>query len=101
MSGLSDTNIVLGQGDAIKEVHNIRRQDLELNQQFVAQKAEKKKKEERSKVQDSAGGDRVNIKGDEEEKGNEAPGENKRDPMKKKTNEVSDPSEKRLIDIKV
>ena len=31
-------NIVLGQGAAIKEVHNAKKQNLELNQQLIAQK---------------------------------------------------------------
>ena len=47
MSNTTDMNIVLGQGSAIKEVHNIGRQNLELNQQVVAQKTEDKKKETR------------------------------------------------------
>jgi len=101
MSGLTDTNIVLGQGNAIKEVHNIRRQDLELNQQFIAQKAEGKKKEEKSKVQDFERGDRIDIKGEEERKRGEDSRYDKRGPKKEKTNNVPGSQEKRLIDIKV
>ncbi len=101
MSGLTDTNIVLGQGNAIKEVHNVRRQDLELNQQFVAQKAESKKKVEKSKVQDFETENRIEIKGDEEKKHEENPGYNKRGSKKEKSNQSSDSHKTNLIDIKV
>ena len=47
MASTTDMNIVLGQGNAVKEVHNVRKQNLELNQQFVAQQTEEKKREDR------------------------------------------------------
>ena len=66
MASMSDMNIVLGQGNAIKEVHNVTKQNLELNQQLVAQKTEDEKKEEKSKIREFATTDRVEIKRDEE-----------------------------------
>lgn len=101
MSGLTDTNIVLGQGNAIKEVHNIRRQDLELNQQFVAQKAEGKQKEEKSKVQDSETGNRIQIKNDEETKREQGSRYDESGSKREKTNQAPDSDETNLIDIKV
>jgi hypothetical protein len=101
MSGLTDTNIVLGQGNAIKEVHNIRRHDLELNQQFIAQKTADKKKEEKSKVQDFATENRIEIKNDEEKKKEEDPRYNGRGSKKDKLNQAPDSQETKLIDIKV
>jgi len=101
MSGLTDTNIVLSQGNSIKEVQNIRRQDLELNQQFFAQKTEDKKKEEKSKVQDFETGNRIELKNDEEKKKEEDSGYNKRHSKKEKSNQVPDSQENQLIDIKV
>ena len=59
MPGTADLNIVIGQGAAIKEVHNVKKQNLEMSQQFVAQKEEDKKKEDKSKVQKFAPGNRV------------------------------------------
>jgi hypothetical protein len=101
MSGLTDTNIVLGQGNAIKEVHNIRRQDLDLNQQFVAQKTQDKKKEEKSKVQDFETGNRIEIKNGEDKKREENPRYNERGSKKEKSNQVPNSQGKQLIDIKV
>ena len=101
MTGLIDTNIVLGQGNAIKEVHNIRRQDLEINQQFVAQKSKDKRKEEKSKVQDFERGNRIDIRGDDEKKREEDLGYDERNSKKDKPKQMSDSPEKRLIDIKV
>ncbi|MCD4715481.1 MAG: hypothetical protein K8R45_01920 [Desulfobacterales bacterium] len=101
MSGLTDTNIVLGQGNSIKEVHNIRRQDLDLNQQFVAQKTEGKKKEDKSKVQDFETGNRIELKNDEENKREEDPGYNESGSKKAKPNQTPDSQENNLIDIKV
>jgi hypothetical protein len=101
MSGLTDTNIVLGQGNAIKEVHNIRRHDLELNQQFVAQKTEDKKKEEKLKVRDFETENRIEIKDDEEKPREEGPRYNERGSKKNKSNQAIDSQETKLIDIKV
>ena len=44
MTGASNMNIIVGQGTAIKEVHNVKKQNLEINQQFVAQETESQKK---------------------------------------------------------
>ena len=101
MSGLTDTNIVLGQGNAIKEVHNVKRQGLDLNQQFVAQKAEDKKEKEKSKVQNFEGGDRIEINSDEEKGRENDPRYNKKNSEKEKSTKVPDSEETRLIDIKV
>ena len=102
MASTTDMNIVLGQGNAIKEVHNVRKQSLELNQQFVAQKAEDKKKEDQSKVQQSEAENRVEIKGDEEREKRKDPEDDQKDPEKEKLKEDDQFSgKKHLIDIKV
>jgi len=101
MSGITDTNIVLGQGNAIKQVHNVGRQALELNQQFVAQKAEDNKKEDKAKVQDFEAGNRIEVKGDKEKKNREEPRYDEKGSQKEKLKEDSDLPEERLIDIKV
>jgi len=99
MAGTTDLNIVLGQGNAIKEVHNIRKQSLELNQQFIAQKTEDEKKEDKSKVKEFDAGNRIEVKTDEEKKGSS--GNNKKDSKKEKNKEESNLSEGNLIDITV
>ena len=50
MTGTSDMNIILGQGTAVKEVHNVKKQNLEINQQFVAQETEGQKKKDKIKI---------------------------------------------------
>jgi len=99
MTGTTDMNIVLGQGNAIKEVHNIRKQSLELNQQFIAQKTEDEKKEDKSKIKKFDTGNRIEVKADEEKKGGSE--DNRKDSKKERTKEESNLSEGNLIDITV
>jgi len=101
MASTTDMNLVLAQGTAIKEVHNVRKQNLELNQQFVVQETEDKKKEEKSKVRESESGDRVEIKGDEEKENKGGAEDNQEDSKKERSKEESDLSEGKLIDIRV
>ena len=51
MTSTSNMNIIMGQGTKISEIHNVKKQNLELSQQFVAQKAEDEKKKDKTKVQ--------------------------------------------------
>ena len=103
MAGTTDMNIVIGQGNAVKEVHNVRKQNLELNQQFVAQQTEQKKKEDKVTVQEFESPQRVRIEEEEkEEKRNKGGSREEQERSKEKqSNEESDPSEGKLIDIKV
>lgn len=99
MPGSTDMNIILGQGTAIKEVHNVKKQNLEFNQQFVAQNTEDKKKEDKSKVQEFEKSNRIDIKKDKEKKKGKKG--NKKDPKKKKQKEKINLSEGKIIDITV
>jgi len=101
MASTTDMNIILGQGNAIKEVHNVRKQSLELGQQFAAQQAEDKKKEERTKVQELPTESRIEIKGDEEKEKGQEPEDNQKGPKKERSQEESNATEGTLIDIKV
>jgi hypothetical protein len=101
MASTADMNIILGQGDAIKEVHNVRKQSLELNQHFIAQKTEDKRKEERAKVQEFEAESRIEIKDDEGKKDKGGPGENKNGSKREQSSEESDLPEGTFIDIKV
>lgn len=73
MASTTDINIVLGQGNIIKEFQNVKRQDLELNQQFVAQKTKDEKEEEKSRVQEFEKGNKLEMATDEEESNREGP----------------------------
>jgi hypothetical protein len=103
MATTTDMNIVIGQGNAIKEVHNVRKQSLELNQQFVAQQTEQKKKEDRVKVQEFESPQRIGIEEEaqEEKRDKKNFGDDQRDSKEKQSGEESDQPEGSLIDIKV
>jgi hypothetical protein len=101
MAGTTDMNIIIGQGNAIKEVHNVRKQSLELGQQFTAQEAEEKKKEDKTKVQELPTENRIEIKGDEEKKKRQEQEDSQKGPKKEQSQEEPNVAEGILIDIKV
>jgi NCAIR mutase (PurE)-related protein len=99
MSGTTHMNIILGQGNTIKEVHNVKKQNLEMNQQVVAQKSEDMKKEDKTKVQEFETKNRIEIKKEKEKK------KDQKGNPKKSNNENQEEkrnlSEGKLIDIRV
>jgi hypothetical protein len=99
MSGTTHMNVILGQGNTIKEVHNVKKQNLEMNQQFVAQQSEDTKKEDKSKVQEFETKNRIEIK-KEKEKNKDKKG-NKKQSNDENQKEKIDLSEGKLIDIRV
>jgi len=99
MSGTTHMNVILGQGNTIKEVHNIKKQNLEMNQQFVAQHSEDTKKEDKSKVQEFETKNRIEIK-KEKEKNKDQKG-NKKKSNDENQKEKINLSEGKLIDIRV
>jgi hypothetical protein len=103
MSTTSGMNIIIGQGTAIKEVHNIKKQNLELNQQFVAQETDHKKKETKSKVQEPETENKIVASRDEDEKKNKDQKRKKRGLSKEGKGKVEDINlpEGNIIDIVV
>jgi len=99
MASTTNMNIILGQGSAIKEVHNVKKQNLEISQQVVSQNIEEKKKEEKDKVKDFGKSNRIDIKNDQEKKKGKK--DNKRGAIKKKQEEKNNLSERNIIDITV
>ena len=99
MASTTNMNIIIGQGSAIKEVHNVKKQNLEIGQQVVTQNIEEKKKEEKDKVQDFGKSNRIDIKSDQEKKKGKK--DNKRGAIKKKQEEKNKLSERSIIDITV
>lgn len=102
MSGTTEVNLILAQGNAVSEVQNIRKQVLELGQQAIAQKSEEKKKEEKAKVQEFQSADRIEIRTEEEgrERGRREAFERKKEAPQNENAEPESSSGK-LIDIKV
>jgi hypothetical protein len=101
MAATTHMNIILGQGNAVKEVHNIRKQNLELNQQFVAQETEGKKKDDKAKVQKFEASDKVAIQEDEEKKDTKDPKNKRRRATKRKPKGKSASPGRNRIDIRV
>ncbi len=98
----TNLNVVIGQGNTITEVHNVRKNVLDSNQQFIAQSVDDKQKEGRSRVAEPQTGDKIEIKGDERRESGES-GKKERENERKAKGKAPDPSspEGNLIDIKV
>ena len=99
MSGTTHMNVILGQGNTIKEVHNVKKQNLEMNQQFVAQKSEDMKKEDKSKVEEFETKNRIEIKKEKDKKKDQKGNKKKSNDENQK--EKINLSEGKLIDIRV
>ncbi|MBU0986738.1 MAG: hypothetical protein KKH68_05740 [Proteobacteria bacterium] len=99
MTSTSDMNIIVGQGTAIKEVHNVRKMNLELSQQFIAQKTEDQKKKDKSEVVKSDKKDRIEADKDKEQKGGQK--HNKRDAQDENQEDAFNLAEGNLINITV
>ena len=74
---------------------------LELNQQYVAQQTEHKKKEDRVTVQESETLQGIEIEEDEEKRNKEGSREEQEDSKEEPSSDESDQSGGSLIDIKV
>jgi len=99
MSSTTDMNIILGQGSAVKEVHNIKKQNLEINQQYVIQHVEDKKKEDKDKIQDFEKSNRIDMEKDKEKKKGKK--SNKRGAEKEKQKQKNNFLQSKIIDIRV
>jgi len=99
MSGTTNMNIIIGQGSTIKEVHNVKKQNLEMNQQFVAQNSEDIKKEDKSKIQEFETKNRIEAEKEKEKQKNQKGKKKKQDNKNKKEQKIL--SEGNLIDIRV
>jgi uncharacterized protein HemX len=101
MAATTNMNIILGQGNAVNEVHNVRKQNLEMNQQFVAQETEGKKKEDKVKVQKFEATDKVAIQEDEEKRDKKDAKDKRKKTTKRKTKKKTASPEGHRIDIRV
>jgi len=101
MTSTSSMNTIVGQGTAIKEIHNVKKQNLEVNQQFVAQKAEDEKKEDKSKVQESDQQNKVEIESDKEKEDKKKKKDDQKGSSREKLEDEVNFSEGNLIDITV
>ena len=98
MSAKTDMNIIVGQGNAIKEVHNVKKQNLEMNQQFVAQQTDDLKRKDKLKVQEFEANNKIEIKKEKEKK--EGHKKQKKHKGPKEENKLNS-TEGNVIDIRV
>lgn len=101
MSGTTDMNIVLSQGAAVKEVQNVRKQTLDLNQQYVVQHAEVLRKEDKEKVPEPKPGNHVEISKENEMKNMKEHKEGQNDCEEDPADEETEPLGDHIIDITV
>lgn len=101
MTNITDMNIVLGQGSAVKNMHNVGRHNLELNKQFAAQIIESRKQEKKKKIQETETDNRVEIDNKQKKKNKEESRQHKKDSKKNDEKKSTDSSEGSIIDIKV
>jgi len=101
MSGMTDMNIVLSQGTAVKEVQNVRKQSLDLNQQYVVQHAEILREEDKKKVPETKPGDHVEISKENERKSMKERKGGQNDWDEDPADEEKEPLRDHLIDITV
>ena len=101
MSITNDMNIVIGQGTAIKEVHNVKKQNLEINQQFIAQEVGDEKREKKTKVQEFETENKVAASRDEDEEKNKYQKDKKKKLAKEGEDEDINPTGGNIIDIVV
>jgi len=101
MSGMTDMNIVLSQGTAVKEVQNVRKQSLDLNQQYVVQDAEIHRKEDKKKVPEPKPGDQVEINKENQMKNMKERKEGQNDCKEAPADEETEIFGDHLIDITV
>jgi len=101
MSSTTNMNAILGQGHSIKEVHNVKKQNLEMNQQFAAQNAEVKKKTDKARVRDTDAETRIADRDDEAKHGKKRSSHPKKNEKKRPEDMDERSDEGNLIDITV
>ncbi len=101
MTGDSNMNLVISQGTAVKEVFNIKKQTLEVQQQTGMQERIEKNREEKTKIQKTDSDTKIQVKDDANRKDREH--SEKRN--KRKKEEQVDADENRtdssFIDIRI
>ena len=101
MASDTNLNIILGQGHAIKSIYNVKKQNLELQQQFASQHTEVKEKKDKEVVQEFSAENKVQITKDGEKKNKEHSKGPKKELNTTDKMEEEPEAEGLLIDIKV
>ena len=101
MASDTNLNIVLGQGHAVKNIYNVKKQNLELQQQFAAQHTEVKEKRDKEKVKKSSADNKVQAKEENAREQRKRSTASKQGSQAEDKMETGPEKEGALIDIKV
>ena len=101
MASDTNLNIILGQGHAIKNIYNVKKQNLELQQHFAAQHTEVKEKRKKEKVVKYSAENKVRDKEDDTRECRKRSKASQRGPATQDDMETSPENEGSFIDIKV
>jgi hypothetical protein len=101
MASDTNLNIVLSQGHAVKNIYNVKKQSLELQQQFAAQHTEVKEKRKKEKVTTFSADNKVRVMEDNAGERHGRSDKSQKEPGTEDNKEPGLETEGTLIDIKV
>jgi len=101
MASDTNLNIILGQGHAVKNIYNVKKQNLELQQQFAAQHTEVKEKKNKEKVMKFSADNMVQEKEENARERRERSTASEQGSQAENKIETGPAKEGALIDIKV
>ena len=101
MASDTNLNIVLSQGHAVKNIYNVKKQNLELQQQFAAQHTDVKEKRKKEKVLSFSADNNVQVKEDQHGERRDGYKAARKEKRSEDTRETGPEKEGALIDIKV
>lgn len=102
MSSTINMNVVVSQGNAVKEVQSVKHQNLELNQPLVAQQRKKKEEEGKNRVQEFEDTEKAKINKDESRDSKQEPKSERNQKKKEKGEETTDNKQPdHIVDIVV
>jgi hypothetical protein len=100
MSSTINMNVVLSQGNAVKEVQSVKNQNLELNQILVRQHQAKKEDVEKNRIQEFENTEKVKIDKDGS-KNTKQEAKSEQDPKKGDKTPERNRTKKHIVDIVV
>jgi hypothetical protein len=100
MSSTINMNVVLSQGNAVKEVQSVKNQNLELNQILVRQHQDKKEDVEKNRIQKFENAEKVKIDKDRF-KDSKQEAKSEQDPKKGDKTPERNRTKKHIVDIVV
>jgi len=101
MSSTTDTNIVFSQGTAVKEIQHVRKNHLEMNQQFVAQQGVTRRRREKEKIRKQGTDNRIEAESDGQRRPAQGKTDRKSSPKDQAASRNRMPDRDHLVDIHI